>query len=135
MTARVTWLPVGHIAHGYRRVFAIFEGESLRHVVNLSPMPYEQVYGVMSLAGDAGVKDPSLWWGLSAINSLISDGTLLGPENPVSADDGFIHVRPRMPCETELLPLSTYQAILREGSWSVPNRKEDMQSGGNRRHQ
>lgn len=131
MIARVTWLPVGHIPHGYRRVFAVFQGESLRHIVKLSPMPYELVYGVLTLAGDAGVEDPSLWWGLSVVDSLISEGILLGPENPETADDGFIHVRPRVPSKADLLPLPTYRTILQEGSWSVQNRKEDTQSGGN----
>lgn len=81
MTARVEWLPVGHITHGYRRVFAIFENKTLRHVVNLSPMPYELVYRVREMAGRDEVVEPSLWWGLSVIGALVSDGTLLGPTN------------------------------------------------------
>lgn len=127
--ARVAWLPLGHIAHGYRRVFTVFEDETLRHVVNLTPMPYEQVYHVLELSGKDGVQDPSLWWGLSVIMSLVADGTLLAPENPDTADDGYIHVRPRLPDPSTLIPLDTYRSILDAGSLVLPIDKEDAHIG------
>lgn len=136
MTARVAWLPVGHIAHGYRRVFAIFEDETLRHIVSLVPMPYEQVYHVLEMAGPNGVEDPSLWWGLSVIVSLVEDGTLLAEENPDTADDGYLQVRPRLPDRSTLIALDTYRSILASGSLvfdsnspAFPMNKEDVHIG------
>lgn len=117
MTARVEWLPVGHITHGYRRLFAIFENHTLRHVVNLVPMPYEQVYRVQLMSGEDKIKDPSLWWGLSVITGLVSDGTLLASKNPDKADDGYIQLRPQPPVETDLVPLPLYRTALREGAF------------------
>lgn len=121
MTARVEWLPVGHITHGYRRVFTVYENEKLRHVVNIAPMPYEQVYRVREISGQDEVVDPALWWGLSVIARLISEGTLLGRENPDTADDGYVHVRPQPIAESDLIPLSTFQAILQEGTFTFPH--------------
>ncbi|MDQ0191066.1 hypothetical protein JI721_14395 [Alicyclobacillus cycloheptanicus] len=108
---------MGHVPHGYRRVFAVYEDQTLRHVVNLAHMPYEWVFRVKELAGEAGVEDPSLWWGLSVITSLVSNGTLLGAENPDTADDGYIQIRPQAPTKDDLIPLSIYQAALREGAF------------------
>ncbi|MCL6453980.1 MAG: hypothetical protein K6T78_10265 [Alicyclobacillus sp.] len=105
----MTWLPVGHVAHGYRRVFAIFEDDALRHVVNFAHMPYEQVYRVREMAGGEVVEDPALWWGLSVIRGLVADGTLLGAANPETADDGYIQVRPSLPTPEDLIPLSDYR--------------------------
>jgi len=117
MTARVEWLPVGHIPHGYRRLFVLFENETLRHVVNLAPLPYELVYSVKEMAGPDGVEDPSLWWGLSVITTLVSDGTLLGATNPETADDGYLQVRPQPPVAADLIPLAMYQTTLQQGAY------------------
>ncbi|MCL6442314.1 MAG: hypothetical protein K6T83_02415 [Alicyclobacillus sp.] len=108
---------MGHVTHGYRRVFVIYENQKLRHVVNLSHMPYESVFRVKELAGEVGIEDPSLWWGLSVIASLVSNGTLLGKENPDTADDGYIQIRPQTPTKDDLMPLSMYQAALQEGAF------------------
>lgn len=117
MTARVEWLPIGHITHGYRRVFSIREKQTLRHVVNLAPMPYETVYRIREMAEDR-VEDASLWWGLSVIRDLVSDGTLLGRTNPDTADDGYVQVRPQVPTtKDDLIAFSLYQTILQEGAF------------------
>ncbi len=115
MAARVKWLPRGHIAHGYRRVFVIDEGNSVRHVVVIAPMPYEAVYSVLQLSGESPVQDPSLWWGLSIVSRLIAEGTLLNPGNPDVADDGYFQVRPQMPGREELLSLSVFADAVRAG--------------------
>ena len=117
MAARVTWLPVGHIAHGYRRVFIVDEDGAVRHVVVVTPMPYEAVYGVRQISGHTPAQDPSLWWGLSIVAGLVADGTLLSPENPDIADDGYIQVRPRAPIKEELLALSSVEAAIRAGEF------------------
>lgn len=117
LTARVEWLPVGHVPHGYRRAFVVYEGPRLRHIVNVSHMPYELVFQVREFAGEGGVEDPSLWWGLSIVALLVADGTLLGPANPETADDGFVQVRPKAPTERDLIPLPLYQRILHDGAF------------------
>ena len=115
MIARMIWLPLGHIAHGYRRVFAIHDAdERLRHVVVLSPLPYEAVYGISQFAGERGVKDPSLWWGLSALVLLVKNGVLLNPANREIADDGYLQIKPQILTGEELLPLAAYDAVLEE---------------------
>lgn len=116
MTARVEWLPVGHITHGYRRVFAIIENNRLRHVVNFAPMPYELVYRVREMADQDEVKDPSLWWGLSIIASLVSDGTLLGASNRETGDDGYLQMRPLAPDTIKFIPLSVYRESVENGA-------------------
>lgn len=115
MNNRIHWLPVGHVAHGYRRVFVIYQGNHLRHVVNIVNMPYEQVYLVREMAKGNTDDDPSLLWGLSIITSLMADGTLLNEANPDVADDGYIQLRAHPPTESELIPLPIYQSILRDG--------------------
>ncbi len=119
MAARVKWLPLGHIAHGYRRVFVIDEDNSMRHVVVITPMPYEAVYSVLQLSGETPVQDPSLWWGLSAVSRLIAQGTLLNPANPDVADDGYLQLRPQMPGKEELLPLPVFAMAVRAGELVV----------------
>ena len=96
MIARMIWLPLGHIAHGYRRVFTIYDDEFLQHVVVLSPMPYEAVYGISQFAGERGVKDPSLCWGLSTLFLLVKNGVLLNPANREIADDGYLQIKPQI---------------------------------------
>lgn len=119
MNARVKWLPVGHVAHGYRRVFTVYEGEMLRHVVNLAHMPYELVFQVREFVGKDKVDDPSLWWGLSIISSLVADGVLLGPENPETADDGYIQIRPQLPVPTDMVPVAAYQEAKLTGYYTL----------------
>lgn len=114
MIARVRWLPAGHITHGYRRVFVIYGDQTLRHVVNLVPMPYEFVYRIRKMAHEDAVEDPSLWWGLSVIFSLVSNGTLLTAGNPSHADDGYIQLRPQALIEEELIPLEVYQKAMQK---------------------
>lgn len=115
MTASIEWLPVGHVPHGYRRVFVIKQDQKLRHVVNLAHMPYEWVFRVKEMAGVDGAVDPSLWWGLSVIASLVEEGTLLGAANPDVADDGYLQIRPQEPTKDKMISLAAYQEALREG--------------------
>lgn len=119
MSARVEWLPVGHVAHGYRRVFTVFEDDKLRHVVNLAHMPYELVFQVRELAGKDKVDDPSLWWGLSIIASLVANETLLAPENPETADDGYIQIRPQLPNVWEMISVEDYQEAKQVGYFAL----------------
>lgn len=117
MTASVEWLPVGHVPHGYRRVFVIKQNQKLRHVINLAHMPYEWVFRVKEMAGVEGVEDPALWWGLSVIVSLVAKGTLLGAANLDTADDGYLQIRPLEPMKDELISLTAYQEALRVGAF------------------
>ncbi|MCL6597374.1 MAG: hypothetical protein K6T81_01385 [Alicyclobacillus macrosporangiidus] len=119
MTAVVRWFPVGHIAHGYRRVFVTEQDGELRHVVVMVPMPYEAVYRVKQLAGDQPVADPSLWWGLSVLRRLAADGVLLNPDHPGVADDGYLQLRPPMPSEADLIPLDAFQEALKQGRYPL----------------
>lgn len=115
MMTRVEWLPVGHIPHGYRRVFIIHQEQTLRHVVNVIPMPYEQVYHIRELGKPDDVADPSLWWGLSVIFQRVSQGILLGLNNPDSADDGYIQLRPDVLTQNDMVPISVYQTAFLQG--------------------
>ncbi|MCL6517211.1 hypothetical protein [Alicyclobacillus sp.] len=119
MSAVVRWLPVGHIAHGYRRAFIVEQDGVLRHMVVLVPMPYEAVYRVKQLAGDQPVADPSLWWGLSVLRQLVREGVLLHPENPDVADDGYLQVRPSIPAPEDLIPLSDLTVAARDGVYRL----------------
>ncbi|SDW15665.1 hypothetical protein SAMN04489725_102209 [Alicyclobacillus hesperidum] len=120
MTARVEWLPLGHVTHGYRRVFVVYENGILRHVINFAHMPYESVFRVKQLATTERVDDPSLWWGLSVIAKLVSDGTLISSENPETADDGYLQIRPQVPSYDELLPLSVYRGAVEKNALCLP---------------
>lgn len=120
MIARVEWLPVGHIAHGYRRVFTVFANDSLRHVVNLVPMPYEQVFHIREFGKPQEVSDPSLWWGLSIISQLVERGILLAPENPANADDGYVQVRPEPLAAQDLLPLTVLDSAISARAFVFP---------------
>lgn len=115
MMTRVDWLPVGHIPHGYRRVFIIHQGQTLRHVVSFLAMPYEQVYRIRELGKPNEVADPSLWWGLSIIFQLVSQRVLLGLNNPDTADDGYIQLRPDVLTQDDMVPISIYQTAYLEG--------------------
>jgi hypothetical protein len=114
MTAVVRWLPAGHIAHGYRRLFVIEQDGILRHVVVMVPMPYEAVYRVKQMAGDEPMTDPSLWWGLAVLRQLVANGVLLDPDDPDVADDGYLQLRPPMPREIDLIPLDVFEMALRQ---------------------
>lgn len=119
MNARVEWLPVGHIPHGYRRVFTISQNEQLRHVVNFLPMPYEKVFQIREMAGNAPMLDPSLWWGMSVIQNLIHEGVLLNTTNPETADDGYIQLRPPILTVAELVPIEIYEQSVSNGNWLI----------------
>lgn len=119
MTARVAWLPKGHITHGYRRVFTVCSNDgALQHVVVFVPMPYEAVFEVSQMADGVTIEDPSLWWGLSIVVRLIADGTLL-TANEELADDGYLQMRPPLLSAEELLPAAGYQAIAKQGFLDV----------------
>ncbi|MCL6637950.1 MAG: hypothetical protein K6T26_08375 [Alicyclobacillus sp.] len=119
MNAVVRWLPVGHIAHGYRRVFVLEQDGVIQHVVVLVPMPYEAVYRVKQMAGTLPVADPSLWWGLSVLRQLVREGVLLHPDNPDMADDGFLQLRPAMPAPEALIPLPELAAAVQAGVYPL----------------
>jgi hypothetical protein len=114
MTIRVTWLPVGHITHGYRRVFVIHKDDVLWRVVNVTPMGYEAVFNTQQVAGSDKVKDPSLWWGLSHVVRLIGD-----PQAFEKDDDGFLQTRPQPMTEQELLPVEAYQNAVLNGLYML----------------
>ncbi|MCL6547273.1 MAG: hypothetical protein K6T30_00015 [Alicyclobacillus sp.] len=118
MIVTVEWLPLGHITHGYRRVFTVREADVLRHVVIVAPMPYEQVFQVKQLARGQSVEDPALWWGLSTVLTLMADGTLLNPGNQDLPDDGCLQVRPQPAVPERLLPLEEFRRALQAGRWS-----------------
>ncbi|MCL6593242.1 MAG: hypothetical protein K6T31_04635 [Alicyclobacillus sp.] len=119
MSAVVRWLPVGHIAHGYRRAFVVEDEGVLRHIVILVPMPYEAVYRVKQLAGDQPVADPSLWWGLSVLRQLWREGVLLQADRPDIPDDGFFQLRPSVPEAENLIPLQDLEAAVRDGAYPL----------------
>lgn len=123
MSRSVEWLPIGHITHGYRRVFTIRENGALRHVVQFVPMPYERVFQVKEMGG-ADVPDASLWWGLSMIVELVSRGVLLGLKNPDYADDGYLQVRPEQLPVDQMISLSALNQAFSEGIFELPDRTE-----------
>ncbi len=112
MTLRVTWLPVGHITHAYRRVFVIHQDDVLWRVVNVAPMSYEAAYHTQQIAGSDKVKDPSLWWGLSHVVRLLGD-----PRAFEKDDDGFMQARPQPMTVEELLSVDAYQDAVLNGQY------------------
>lgn len=111
MTVRVTWLPVGHIMHAYRRVFVVHKDETLWHVVNIMPMTYEAVFKTQQIAGADKVKDPSLWWGLSFLVKLLNDEQKSFEKD----DDGYLQVRPEQLTQDDLLSVEAYQKAVQNG--------------------
>lgn len=129
MTPVVRWLPVGHIAHGYRRVLLVESNGAIRHVVVLVPMPYEAVYQVRQRARETPPSDPSLWWGLAVIRRLLAEGVLLNPDNPDVADDGFIQLRPLWPEDADLLSIDDFEAAVRQGYYTLTPAGEGSPNG------
>lgn len=115
----VEWLPIGHITHGYRRVFIIHDEIKTRNVVVLAPLPYEVVFQVAQTAGSTKVKDPSLWWGLSTVVQLLGDGTLDTQTNPDLADDGYLLYRPSFAGIESLIALDVFHQALQSGRLTV----------------
>ncbi len=104
---KVRWLPLGHIAHGYRRVFVVDgEDQKPQRVIVISPMPYEAVYEVGQLA-DEKVDDPALWWGLSIVRSV-----LLQADAMEASDDGFLNIRASRVETTEFLSIEQFKQAM-----------------------
>jgi hypothetical protein len=99
-------------------VFTLYDGDLLRHVVVIAPMPYQTVYEIQQLAEGVPMEDPSLWWGLSMVVEMISNGTLL-TDNPNIPDDGYLQVRPKPMSKEELIPIDMYRTAVQEGSLLV----------------
>jgi hypothetical protein len=115
MIIRVTWLPVGHIMHAYRRVFIVHKDEVLWHVINISPMKYESVFQTQQIAGADKVKDPSLLWGLSFVIKLLNDEEKSFEKD----DDGYLQIRPEQLTQDELLSIETYQEAVRSSQFML----------------
>lgn len=115
----IEWLPIGHITHGYRRVFIVREEDRVRNVVALAPMPYEVVFQVQQATTAERITDPSLWWGLSSVVELIQNGTLDIKQNPDLADDGYLLHRPTYLGPEHLIPLDSLKVALRDGRLSL----------------
>lgn len=109
---RIQWLPTGHVTHGYRRVFTVYENNKLKHIVNLSMMQYEAVYQIKQLAGSNEMTDPALWWGLSLVVKLLKDSTAFA-----ESDDGYIQLRPQLLAIEELVPIDVYQKAVEEAEF------------------
>ncbi|WP_026962326.1 hypothetical protein [Alicyclobacillus herbarius] len=123
MTLSVQWLPKGHIAHGYRRVFTLDKDGHPQFVVVFVPMPYESVWQVQQMAAGEPMDDPSLWWGLSLVVRMLESG-VLDTNNPDLADDGFLQTRPTLLQRDELLPLPVFQAALAAREFTFTAREE-----------
>lgn len=51
MTVKISWLPNGHVVHGYRKVFVIHDSnDNLQGVITFAPIGYETVYQVKESA-------------------------------------------------------------------------------------
>ncbi len=110
----IRWLPLGHVAHGYRRVFVIEQEKKPYAVIAFSLMPYESVYQVKNLAAAHNIQDPSLWWGLSLAHKILAD-----PSAFEAADDHFMSVRPG-PIQSELMiPIEKYEAAKDQGMYTI----------------
>ncbi|MCF8565325.1 hypothetical protein LLE49_11415 [Alicyclobacillus tolerans] len=112
--ARIQWLPVGHVTHGYRRVFVVTAEGAPSQVISIAPMGYELVYRAMEKAGDAGVSDPSLLLGLSMVIDL-----LFSEEAWQASDDGYLAVRPRPESLDHLIDVQTYLAAVKQQYFDV----------------
>lgn len=132
MNLRIMWLPVGHIAHGYRRVFTIFDEGRLVRVVNFTPMPYEAVFQLREMVRPDEVSDPSLLWGLSIIQNLIQSGELWSLGYNSAADDGYLQMRPSVLTVEDVMPMSEYHQAITRGVHELVDakaQKEGMQRG------
>lgn len=121
MDVRITWLPLGHIAHGYRRVFTVFEDGKLIRVVNFTPMPYEAVFQLREMMRPDEVSDPSLLWGLSVIHGLIQTGEFWSLGSNVAADDGYLQMRPPILSALDVMPLFLYDQAAHLGAHELAN--------------
>ncbi len=110
----IRWLPLGHVAHGYRRVFVIEQEKTPYAVIAFSLMPYESVYQVKDLAPEHGIQDPSLWWGLSLVRTILADSTAFE-----AADDHFMSVRPGPIQSQIMIPIEQYESALEQGMYTV----------------
>lgn len=125
MTAfRVRWLPLGHIAHGYRRVFIVEDNDAVQKVIVLSPMPYESVYQVKQRAPGTEMRDPSLWWGMSLVHFALQN-----PKTFETSDDGYVTIRPGHLEDVDLLPIEQFTEAVRTQEITV--QIEQMPPGGN----
>ena len=106
----IRWLPLGHVAHGYRRVFIVENEGNLSAVIAFSLMPYEAVYQVKDLAPEQNVADPSLWWGLSLVVNMLSD-----PSAFETADDHYISMRPGPVSAEVMIPVTKYEEANKQG--------------------
>lgn len=117
----IEWLPIGHITHGYRRVFVVRDERTVTNVVALAPLPYEVVFQVQQSATTERITDPSLWWGLSTVVELLETGTLDQARNPDLPDDGYLLYRPTFRGSDSLIPMQQYKMAREDGhlTWSV----------------
>lgn len=102
MTHLIRWLPLGHVTHGYRRVFIVNRDQLPQFVVVIAPMPYETVYHVQQSVKNVRVEDPSLLWGLSIVTELLKSGI------PEDSDDGYIQVKKPPFLTGDLIPTKTF---------------------------
>lgn len=109
----VTWQPVCHVPHGYRRVFVVSNHQHLvQYIVVLSFMGYENVYNVQQMVQSCEIQDPSLLWGLSVVKSLVDT-------EAIESEDGYISVRPRPLEEAELLPIAAFLKAAEDGRLTI----------------
>ncbi|QQE80994.1 hypothetical protein [Alicyclobacillus sp. SO9] len=122
MSIKISWLSNGHVVHGYRKVFVIYDGDDLlKGVVAYAPMGYEQVYRVLELAQSRsdyeGVDiDPALLWGLSLLVQQLEKN------KDFFTDDGYQKQRPLPLDAGELLGASLFRDALHRGTLVLPSR-------------
>ena len=105
----VRWLPIGHVSHGYRRVFLLEDERPTQRILVFTPMPYELVYHVKTSLNDERVTDPSLFWGLSLIRQGLADKSLL------FGDDGFLSTRPNVLSDENRLSVDEFVRAAEQG--------------------
>lgn len=110
---KISWLPLGHVTHGYRRVFLLQDENPSPRILVLTPMPYEAVYQVQQEVGGGKIIDPALLWGLS----IIREGTR--NQSLSFGDDGFLSIRPQLLQYNEFLPIEEYTQAIVEGEWRL----------------
>lgn len=108
---KVSWLPLGHVSHGYRRVFLLQDENPSPRILVLTPLPYEAVYHVQQESGGGQIADPALLWGLSIIKHGMQSHSLS------FGDDGFLSMRPQLLQQYEFLPVEEYAQAVTKGEW------------------
>lgn len=119
MMYAVRWLPVGRVAHGYRRVFVVEEQGKPTWVFSFVPMPYEIVYNLRERGKPHVVSDPSLWWGLALCRQLLLRRG--GVERRVTDqyNDGFLQMRPDVPPDHYFLSADEFERVAKSGVYVI----------------